>query len=322
LHKNAEHRRNLWLPRDACARSSGSAALDGVAAGLASDTVYLCAADAQGNLVSFIQSLFTGFGSDVRFVDLIRFDNNSSVDVLRPILGDQTLEFVDDSGTFFTISVEGAPPDVEVGTVRSLRIDGSLGVAVGQITVDLSGARILRIEARSQSGGGGNQRQPGVIGIGRIVLTGSDAGSQIQITGNAEIDVWQIQGAGAVDLIENRTINGDIVAIDVGGLNRLDILGDLGRTYLAGRPRFNRTQATLALGDVEARDSKVVERLLLIHLQEGVDHLLVPAGLQSRLRGEFRHRPAGTGQAGPVCQQADLFRAELPGKPKPKQHFR
>ncbi len=177
-------------------------------------------------------NIFSGFGSDVRFVDLIRFDNNSSVDVLRPILGDQNLEFVDDSGTFFRISVEGAPPDVEVGTVRSLRIDGSLGVAVGQITVDLSGGRILRIEARSQSGGGGNQQQPGVVGIGRIVLTGSDAGSQIQITGNAEIDVWQIQAAGVLDLIENRTINGDIVAIDVGGLNRLDILGDLGRTQV------------------------------------------------------------------------------------------
>jgi len=47
------------------AREIGTRAIPRAQPGLRGDTVYLCTADEEGNQVSFIQSLFTGFGSGV-----------------------------------------------------------------------------------------------------------------------------------------------------------------------------------------------------------------------------------------------------------------
>ncbi|MDX9910522.1 MAG: hypothetical protein RBS39_01685 [Phycisphaerales bacterium] len=171
-----------------------------------------------------------GVGSDVRFVDFPRIDLNV-VDAFLPIIGGQTLEVVDDSGARVQISVPGAPVGFTIGRVRILPINGSEGVAIGEIEVDLSGGQGLVITGV----GDGSDR----ASIGRIELTGSAAASSITINGSIEVDVWQItqatvEGAGtnaAFQSITNSTPGGDIVAIDVLGLQDLIITGgNLGST--------------------------------------------------------------------------------------------
>lgn len=167
----------------------------------------------------------SGAGSDVRFVDTPRLDLNVTLDAFRPIVGGGFLDFVDDAGSRVRISVENVPQGVQVGTVRSMPIDGSQGVAIGQISVDLSNGANLVIE-------GSNPGGAGIVGIGRIVLTGGSIASNISIRGSVEVDVYRIVGA-AINGILNQTPGGDIVSIDVAGLNTLEITrGNLGRTQV------------------------------------------------------------------------------------------
>lgn len=165
----------------------------------------------------------TGSGSDVRFVDLMRLDLQSSVNTSLPIIGDLPLNIIDDGGGQVTIFVEGAAPGIQVGTVRVFPIDGSGGVAIGQIDVNLGIAGILRIQST------GGLTGSGVVGVGRINVNNSTAASSIQITGSVEVDVLRID-AGALDIITNLTPGGDIVNAAVASLNRLDIRGNLGAT--------------------------------------------------------------------------------------------
>ena len=168
----------------------------------------------------------TGAGSDVRFVDLIRRDESATVNATIPIRGDDPTFLIDDGGARVIITVLGAPNGVEVGQIIVLPIDGSQGVAIGQISVDLTGGRTLRIESQSIGGGG-------VVGIGRIVITGSDVASSIDISG-IETDVLRIEhrSATAFGTVNNRSLNGDIVAADFNSLLSLTVTGNLGSTQV------------------------------------------------------------------------------------------
>jgi len=164
----------------------------------------------------------TGLGSNVRFADTPFVDLISSRDVVSPLIGGQTVEITDDGGSRVRISVDNAPEGFLVGEIVRIPIDGSQGVVISRIRgLDLSGGATLRIESLSSGVG-----TP--ISIGFIDVAQSSPGSAIQITGQVKVEVYRIQGE-ALDEIQNRT-GGDMIAIDVAGLNRLQLSGDLGRT--------------------------------------------------------------------------------------------
>ncbi len=193
----------------------------------------------QGNDIS----IFTGSGSDIRFVDFTQIDGPANVNATLPIIGGQTLEIIDDSGGKVFIDVVGGATGVTFGQVRVLPIDGSQGVAIGQIVMnDISGTRLnIRSEGTN-----------GVVSIGRIIINNSDRSSSIRFEGEGEIDVWRIEqfAGGALERIENLTPNGDIVAIDVLGVDRVLIAsGSLGSTELpAWGPKFIGPHLGLASG--------------------------------------------------------------------------
>jgi hypothetical protein len=166
-----------------------------------------------------------GAGSDLRFADFGLIVSPSDADVVRNLVSGFPVTMTDDSGTTVRLEIVGGTPSF--GTIRSLPISGSQGVAIARIDVTLNGGAVLRI-----SGTG-----PGVASIGRINVTTTGPGSQVIIGGTAQVDVWRIdQLAGpALALIQNASPLGDIVAIDVQGLDRLIInTGSLGRTQTSG----------------------------------------------------------------------------------------
>lgn len=167
--------------------------------------------------------IFTGPGSDIRFVDVPRQDLFNTNNVFLPLIGGETQELVDDAGSIVRISVENALPGQTVGFIRTLAVDGSQGVAIAQIQADLTGGAVLRIQ-------GSNPLGRGVVGIGRIIITGGDAGSRVEIDGSVEIDVFRIDAQVAIDEYVNSTIGGDLVTGVFTGLTRMEVKGNIGTT--------------------------------------------------------------------------------------------
>ncbi|MEQ9096848.1 MAG: hypothetical protein RIE32_11355 [Phycisphaerales bacterium] len=169
-----------------------------------------------------------GAGSDLRFFDTPNITNILGVDSQIDLIIGESVELVDDAGGRFTVEVNGTGAiGTVVGALRFIGVDRSQGVALARIEADLTGGRTLNINTLQGSAGD-------VISIGRIDVTGATAQSSIEIAGNVQLDVWQIiqTGGAGFDEIANLTPGGDIVAIDVAGLNEVRITGDLGRTQL------------------------------------------------------------------------------------------
>lgn len=180
-----------------------------------------------------------GINSDLRFFDTPQIDQGGVNDKFLNLITDQPLTLTDDSGATVQITLSGGTTP---GIIRVVPIAGSLGVAIGRITVDLSGGAILTINGVSNPSG------TDVISIGRIIITGSSAASQLNIIGTAEVDVWRIEQTGGTEFgdIANTSPRGDIVVADMVALNNLFMgTGDLGRTQV---PAWGPQQLGIFLG--------------------------------------------------------------------------
>jgi hypothetical protein len=168
-----------------------------------------------------------GSGSDLRFFDSPFIDLRDTDNADTLLIENQTIRFTDDGGGDVEIRVVGTNTGRFAGRVVMMPVDGSQGVVVGRIEVDLSGGASLEIR------GVGTNGSLDVISIGRILVTGADAaaGSGVSVLGNVQVDVFALNSTAALSFIRNATPLGDFVAIDVAGLTDLTITtGDLGRT--------------------------------------------------------------------------------------------
>ena len=192
---------------------------------LVSQDAYEDVADSRVGFYPDPLSVTTGFGSDVRFFDTPQVDAEEADDDFVPLIGAGAVELIDDAGGRVFISVSGAEGLGEVGRVRINTVNGSQGNMIGAIEVDNIQGFDLNIRSDAPAGAGR-------IGIGRITVRGATAGSQINIQGSAEVDVYRIDVFGDLDEISNTTVNGDLLAIDAETVDRVVVSGNLGITQV------------------------------------------------------------------------------------------
>lgn len=182
-----------------------------------------------GQIRGGVPQIRTGVGSDVRFVDFSLMQRAGDNNLRIPLAYNQPYTFVDDAGGSFTVVINGgvALDNTSAMEIRSMPVDGSQGVAVARMSVNLAaGANLVitSLDARSR------------MSIGRIIVAADTPTSQILISGPGEIDVGRIDVVtGVIDTISNTTGRGDIVAIDAAALRNITIgTGSLGRTEVNG----------------------------------------------------------------------------------------
>ncbi|MCG3123198.1 MAG: hypothetical protein GIKADHBN_01607 [Phycisphaerales bacterium] len=175
-----------------------------------------------------------GPGSDLRFFDTPYIDLRDTDNADTLLFENQVVRFTDDAGGDVEIRVVGATTGRPAGRIVSMPIDGSQGVAVGRIEVDLSNGASLEIR------GVGNAGSQDIISIGRIVILAAGTGSGVTIAGNVQIDIFSLTSAAPLAFIRNETPLGDFVSIDVNSVTDVTIFtGDLGRTQVpAWGPRL------------------------------------------------------------------------------------
>lgn len=165
----------------------------------------------------------SGGGGNVRFVRAPNVAGNTGEAPVIELEQDTTLRLVDDSGAVFTIRINGGSATGLSSTalITTQGINSSQGVAVARIEVFLAPGAELVITNDS-----------GQVEIGDIIVNGSAGGirgNRIIFNGSGETDVLYLRANGAFDEITNST-TGDMIAIDVTHVDRVNIRGNLGRT--------------------------------------------------------------------------------------------